>query len=194
MSKKDLTKDQIKDIIHMKAEGHSIAEIMQKYPFIKTRSTIYYHLYKAPAEKQNSLTLLHKKLDQVMQKVQNIEQYLSLESMQPEQGQKYVMEAQDSVSYNIQDSVQDSKTSTGEIYLKTSEILKLCFFSADGKTPDISLIQKIFKQADLVSDDPRKKGYLLRDIIKVLQERNIKTKGSKLDISKLIKLQKDAKR
>ncbi len=36
----ELTNEQIRDITQMKAEGHSIDEIMKKYPFIKGRSTI----------------------------------------------------------------------------------------------------------------------------------------------------------
>jgi ElaB/YqjD/DUF883 family membrane-anchored ribosome-binding protein len=194
MSKKDLTKDQIKDIIHMKAEGHSIAEIMQKYPFIKTRSTIYYHLYKAPAEKQNSLTLLHKKLDQVLQKLQNIEQYLSLQTMIPEPAEKVQNKVQDTKQNIVQ--YTKSPINKAEAYITASEITKRIYFEANGKTPDKSGITFYLKNNGAKIKD-RILGYLLEDVIHCLQERNKNisaglSKGSIWNISELEKLLKDS--
>lgn len=189
METKELTKDQILDIIHMKAEGHSIAEIMQKYPFIKTRSTIYYHLHKAPLDRQgNSLVMLHKKIDQILQRLQDIEQYL--------ESQNRVQDIHNNTSLSVQDSVQYTKpikSDPEETHLKISEIVTLCCFVAEGKAPSVRSIQNIFKDAGLKSIDPVKKGYPLKDVVKVLMEKNQKTKARyKLDISELEKLLKDS--
>ncbi len=178
--KKDLSKEQIRDIIRMKAEGFSIPEIMKKYPAIKTRSTIYYHLYKAPPEKQNTLNLLHKKLDAILQKLQDIENEL-LKSTQDQANQK-----------KVQNNVQEVKALQGEIYIKTAEIIKLCWYEADGKNPEICSIQKYFRSIGLTSDDPTRKGYLLSDVIEALQQKNNKPRASKLNISGFLKLQENA--
>lgn len=88
--KRTLTKEEKLDIVKMKAEGHSTTEIMEKYPFIKNRGTIYYHLYKAPAEKQNSLTLLLEEINQLRKSIQSIEQHIGVKGSKPKPSEKAV--------------------------------------------------------------------------------------------------------
>lgn len=181
MKTKDLSKDQIRDIIQMKADGHTIPEIMKKYPTIKTRSTIYYHLYKAPAEKQNNMILLHKKLDEVLHRLQNIEQYLI------RQGITRDLEI---IQNNVQDTVQYIKPNTStcedERYIKTAEIVKLCRF-IDGGNPSERTIQARFQKSGLKYSHT-KKSYLLKEAIEILREGNQNPKAMKLDISELEKI------
>jgi hypothetical protein len=183
--KKDLSKDQIRDIIQMKADGYSITEIMDKYPFIKTRSTIYYHLYKAPAEKQNNMILLHKKLDDVLHKLQNIEQYLSMQSIV----QNTVQDKPEGMQNNVQDI--KPKTSIGEAnrYIRTAELMKHICFEATGETPDVTGIRDYLKKHGVKIKDP-KAGYPLKEVIKCLQDRNknLPARASAYNISELEKL------
>jgi hypothetical protein len=179
--KKDLSKDQIRDIIQMKADGHSITEIMDKYPFIKTRSTIYYHLYKAPAEKQNNMILLHKKLDDVLHKLQNIEQYLSMQSI--------VQNTVQDKPEIIQNNVQYTKSpASGEIFIKVADLVKHIWVISEGKQALPDTIRKIFKIWNFTTDDPQYTGYPLSGVIEVLRKNNQKKRAKKLDISELEKL------
>jgi hypothetical protein len=69
--KRELSEDEIQDILSMKRQGISEKEITKKYNI--TRSTIYYHINKAPVEqKGNTLTILQK-LEEVFSKIARIE-------------------------------------------------------------------------------------------------------------------------
>jgi hypothetical protein len=193
--KEQLTPEQIQDIKIMYAKGIGIKSIMEKYPAIRSRNTIYYHIYKTSQEIQqlNPLDSINSKLDQILHLLKNnspINDNLKNGSTKLNNVLNDLNNVQDNQKkpQGEKPKIQTVKHN-GKVWIKSNEACKLVFKNDRNNCSEytIKLAYTTWnKQTNQNKEGSFSYGYILEDLLEALRYANeTKDKKYHLDFSEL---------